>query len=279
MPHHVHISLYIRKPLERLAVALESAIDPPIPVCQNRLQFSMDRQVYLTKAEKSERFYDYWICGGAIVSKLHIITSAACVQDVEYMYAVSGYKKYVPNDLMDNDSCCKHTKKKVVYTCVPKAYEFDYAKIEKWAYIDIAVVKVESEFNFDGEKFKYCTYKPKAIEINFDPKYQEPNRDSIVFGWGHAEKWRKNDHGGSLVTWVGTREVLIGVASVFRVTSDSNCAGPYLYTSTQCNGIFLDCMINANEVKSRKAICDKPPIEKGFDTIERHISWKNHPDG
>ncbi|RVE48226.1 hypothetical protein evm_007083 [Chilo suppressalis] len=354
--------------------------------------------VYLTKSSKSEKYYDFWICGGAIVSKVHIITSAACVEDVEFMYAVAGYKKYVPNHRIDEDQCTKEMKKKL-FTLVPKLYELDYARIEKWAYIDIAVVKVESEFDFNDSRYtKLCSYKPRTIQINYDPKYQEPNTDSIVFGWGHEEKWRRpedandynqenlryaptlihnkreckesftnipqlmsvidkymictldkgnlneegkliktptladgctpnmklmangeiaceedeifisdetrrsgksdnilarilktqqsrrqgicqNDHGGPLVTWVGAQEVLIGVASVFRVTGDSRCAGPYLYTSTQCNGIFLDCILNSSGDKTRRAICKKPPIERGFHTIEKHISWRNHPDG
>ena len=53
----------------------------------------------------------------------------------------------------------------------------------------------------------------------------------------------QNDHGGPLVTWVGAHEVLIGVASVFKVSEDFKCIGPFLYTSTQCNGAFLDCIL------------------------------------
>jgi hypothetical protein len=48
------------------------------------------------------------------------------------------------------------------------------------------------------------------------------------------------------VAWSGKREILIGVASVFRVTPENTCTGPYLYTSTQCNGVFLDCIINTD---------------------------------
>ncbi|CAG9794809.1 unnamed protein product [Diatraea saccharalis] len=87
----------------------------------------------------------------------------------------------------------------------------------------------------------------------------------------------QNDHGGPLVRWIGSKEMLIGVASVFGVTKDNKCTGPYLFTSTQCNSLFLDCVINEN--KTRRTICDKPPIERGFDKIEKHISWMNHPDG
>lgn len=56
----------------------------------------------------------------------------------------------------------------------------------------------------------------------------------------------QNDHGGPLITWVGGREILIGVASVFMLRDDS-CVGPYLYTSTNCNGLFLGCILRSRE--------------------------------
>ncbi|KAL4708526.1 hypothetical protein ACJJTC_014134 [Scirpophaga incertulas] len=311
----------------------------------------------------SPRLYDYWLCGGAIVTPWYIVTSAACVEDVEYMYAIAGYLKYVPTNLIDSDSCTKAVKKKIVYTCVPRLYELDYAKIEKWSFIDIAVVKVESAYNFDDDIYtSACSYQPRAININYDPLYQQPNTDAMVFGWGHLDVWRnpddkqdynqeymryagtrltdkneckqyftnistlmenvidkymlcsieagnineygeqiiklrpnadgcspimrllrqgeiENDHGGPLVTWIGSHEVLIGVASVFRVTQDSKCAGPFLYTSTQCNGIFLDCIINGENNEARRALCNKPPKELGFYKVKKYISWKEHPAG
>ncbi|XP_037876668.1 uncharacterized protein LOC105841781 [Bombyx mori] len=296
-------------------------------------------------------------------------------------------------------------KKKVILTCVPKSYELDYLKIIKWSWIDIAIVKVESEYDFNDEKYtQLCSYKPAIIDVNYARKYQEPGTDALVLGWGHKEKWRKpedvsnynqdtlnyapimlqnkekcteaykdiermnilidnymicadgkgninakgeqilkgkpeadgcatnpenlkgilddscekpfqnkdpsivllnarknnsddnisqldtrrnddgatgicqNDHGGPLVTWVGTHEVLIGVASVFRVDSNSQCTGPYLFTSTECNGAFIGCILNQT-VARRTGVCDQSPIERGFDIIEKSISWKGHPEG
>ena len=72
----------------------------------------------------------------------------------------------------------------------------------------------------------------------------------------------QNDHGGPLVTWVGSKEVLIGVASVFIVSDDLKCMGPYLYTSTQCNGAFLDCILSNS---------DLPDVKKRWDVINCYI--------
>lgn len=76
-------------------------------------------QVYLVKAPVSDKIYDAWVCGGALVSTLFIVTSAACVDDVEFMYAIAGYKKYVKDIDIERDSCTRTKKKKVVYTCIP----------------------------------------------------------------------------------------------------------------------------------------------------------------
>lgn len=59
----------------------------------------------------------------------------------------------------------------------------------------------------------------------------------------------QNDHGGPLVTWVGTTEVLIGIASVFKIDEEYNCIGPYLHTSTQSNAAFIDCVLNEGSSK------------------------------
>ncbi|KAJ8709671.1 hypothetical protein PYW08_009675 [Mythimna loreyi] len=366
---------------------------------------------YIVKAPISEKKYDAWVCGGAIVSSLYIITSAACVDDVEYMYAIAGYKKYVRDEDIENDECTKSKKKKIVYTCIPLKYELQYDKLDKWAYIDIALVKVESPYDFEDQSYKtVCSYIPTTIPVNYDQRFQEGGLDGLVLGWGHTDLWRKpddnrnynqemlryapikimdkenckmhynmftgmatvidkymictlgkgdldengqmdskvasasvklngcqnglrffsdnnvscdddatrrdilrtnltlneamlesknkkiflqtndsrksgicqNDHGGPLVTWVGASEVLIGVASVFKVSDDSKCMGPYLFTSTQCNGAFIDCILSDPAIRiggKRRTLCDSPPIQRGYDIVEKNISWRNHPAG
>ncbi|KPJ20453.1 hypothetical protein RR48_02390 [Papilio machaon] len=305
--------------------------------------------VYFVKSDKSSVQYTDWVCAGALVSKLYIITAAACLEDVQYLYAVAGYTVLVEYENIDKDLCTKLYKRKVIYTCVPKAYEFDYANVEKWSAIDIGVAKVDSEFDFDKGD---CSFRPQPIDINYDPKYQAAGVDAIVLGWGHKLIWKQpgdetrmvqknldyapvsiinknkckdgykefpdllavidkymicthgkgnldiggniiatikpdaegctnyeNDHGGPLVTWIGGKEYLIGVASVFRVNNESKCEGPYLFTSTQCNGAFLNCVLNANDTRRADSICDLPARKRGFDMIHRYMSWAYQPYG
>lgn len=71
-------------------------------------------------------------------------------------------------------------------------YEIRYERLDKWALIDIGVVKVESPYDFTDESYKTtCSYIPAVIPVSYEAKYQEAGTDAIVFGWGHLFKWRK----------------------------------------------------------------------------------------
>ncbi|XP_050357633.1 uncharacterized protein LOC126778203 isoform X2 [Nymphalis io] len=400
-------------------------------VCERRImngqQLTAQKgyMVYLTREKSSPRNYDSWLCGGAIVSSWYILTSAACVEDVQNMYAVAGYDKYVKESDLDTNPCTKHMKRRIVYTCLPEAYGLVFDKLEQWSKLDIALVKVDQKYKFkDRSYIQYCAYLPNKINVNFDIKYEEAGRKAIMLGWGHSLKWREiddktdynqntlryasttifskhdckqyfdkpdlsdlidnfmictykpgniddkgqvkrnrrklnlnetfgtsdvrdgcglpkigmvgvlwgrlssssgwqkaennnnnlkgavekigtnvsqchdekpsslrmfnvtrrqgicqNDHGGPLVSWVEGAEYVIGVASVFRINSKSECMGPNLFTSTARNKIFIDCVLNEKNILRRNSICDKPASEKGFNMIERNVSWIDHLDG
>ncbi|XP_063389664.1 uncharacterized protein LOC134675383 [Cydia fagiglandana] len=341
--------------------------------------------VYFIKANSSIQ-YDTWLCGGAIVSPWYIITSAACVEDVKFMYAIAGYSQYVRYDDLHTDPCTSHTRRRIVFKCLPMDYRFDYPRVERWANIDLALVKVEKPYDFNDNSYinHQCTYIPNQIDINYDINLQVAGTNAIVFGWGHDQKWREtndtgdynqgnlqygsvkladkqdcmnqfdnqmlkdiiekymicsidrgnlddageiigiedepadyykrdcgpgalrmgrkcvplrqlmlrtrrrgicqNDHGGPIITWRGPKEVLIGISSVFRVEDGTqNCIGPFLYTSTHCNGEFIHCLMataqdgNMDQEATRR--CDALAKQSGYNIIRRTISWIGHPDG
>lgn len=73
----------------------------------------------------------------------------------------------------------------------------------------------------------------------------------------------QNDHGGPLIGWIGKREVVIGIASVFKIDEENRCIGPYLYTSTVCNSAFIHCTLNEEP--------PKVPIPKNNNTNDRYV--------
>ncbi|XP_064074795.1 uncharacterized protein LOC135194101 [Vanessa tameamea] len=287
------------------------------------------------------------------------------------MYAISGYNKYVKDSEIDTNTCTKHMKKRIVYTCLPEAYGLVYDQLEEWSKLDIALVKVDQKYKFkDRSYIQYCAYMPTKINVNFDIKFEEAGRKAIMLGWGHVIKWREiedktdynqntlryasttifskkecknyfdkpnltdlidnfmictyepgdlddkgqvkryrrkhiinlndttetakrtvetdetkvfqgqdnitsssmmfnatrrqgicqNDHGGPLISWVEGAEYIIGVASVFRVNSKSECIGPYLFTSTARNRIFIDCVLNEKNPAQNEKVQKRPQI-------------------
>ncbi|KOB56946.1 Uncharacterized protein OBRU01_23846, partial [Operophtera brumata] len=107
----------------------------------NRLAVEEQIEVYFIKADVSERAYKGWTCGGSIVSPEYILTSAACVEDVKFMYAIAGYKKFVEYEKIDLNNCTKQT-----------AFDFKDA-----SYLE-----------------HQCSYIPAVIQINYEQRYQDP---------------------------------------------------------------------------------------------------------
>lgn len=52
-----------------------------------------------------------------------IVTSAACVEDVQFMYAIAGYHKYLKPGSKGfyADECIDKSKKKIVDICIPSS--------------------------------------------------------------------------------------------------------------------------------------------------------------
>lgn len=80
-------------------------------------------QVYLQLTKESAKAHKYrgWLCGGVIVDAYYVLTSAACVEDADRFYIVSGTTKFVDSfDYKTDDCVCKH-RRKVVWKCIPKS--------------------------------------------------------------------------------------------------------------------------------------------------------------
>ncbi|KAH9636505.1 hypothetical protein HF086_017671 [Spodoptera exigua] len=89
------------------------------------------------------------------------------------------------------------------------SYQLKYGELDYWSLIDIALVRVETPFDFNDATYEQlCSYKPTPIAINYEEKYQEPGTDALVLGWGHIDKWRKNkdkkDHNQELLRYAPT---------------------------------------------------------------------------
>ena len=109
------------------------------PVTDNR-----PYMVYLKLPRNNAKSTSYrkWLCGGVIIHDEYVLTSAACIEDVEHFYVVSGTYKYADEDDRYNNPCIKNGGKKAIWKCVPKNYVFDGHENDniRWMNNDIAVV-------------------------------------------------------------------------------------------------------------------------------------------
>ncbi|KPJ05209.1 hypothetical protein RR46_04046 [Papilio xuthus] len=155
--------------------------------------------------------------------------------------------------------------------------------------IDKYMICTHGKGNLDSGGNIIATIKPDAegctnsendnCRRNMEKMNESLSINTTNIDWIRRQGICQNDHGGPLVTWIGGKEYLIGVASVFRVNNESKCEGPYLFTSTQCNGAFLHCVLNANDTRRANSICDQPPRKRGFEMIHKYISWAHQPHG
>ncbi|XP_061723318.1 uncharacterized protein LOC133529588 [Cydia pomonella] len=145
----------------------------------------------LPKSNQKQQAYRTWLCGGVIVHEEYILTSAACIEDAEHFYVVSGTYKYSMEDDKYNSQCIKNGAKKAIWKCVPKNYVFDGHENDniRWMNNDIAVVKVEDGFDFD-RRVRGCDFIPKPVSYNNQSATLE-NAGNIAYiaGWGSTSKY------------------------------------------------------------------------------------------
>nr|XP_021191504.2 uncharacterized protein LOC110377127 [Helicoverpa armigera] len=149
--------------------------------------------VYLQLTKESAKAHKYrgWLCGGVIVDPYYVLTSAACVEDADRFYIVSGTTKFVDSFDYKNDECvCKH-RRKVVWKCIPKNYKFDFQDSIKWSSNDIAIVKVDKAFKF-GVQEKGCEFGTDLIMYNnISREMEKPGTKGWIAGWGSGNNFRE----------------------------------------------------------------------------------------
>lgn len=148
--------------------------------------------VYLRAAQgvESKITESDWLCSGVIIHERYILTSAACIEDVKNFYVVSGLNKWYPFS-EKTDECINNGAKKAVWKCVPKEYFFDGDEFDniRWMVGDIAVVKVEDNFNFQ-RKIRGCDYIPKKVFYNNQSiDLEKGGTVGSLAGWGTVDRF------------------------------------------------------------------------------------------
>ncbi|KAG6449867.1 uncharacterized protein LOC115443361 [Manduca sexta] len=147
----------------------------------------------LPRSNKKQPNYRTWLCGGVIIHEEYILTSAACIEDAEHFYIVSGTYKYADDDDRYNNPCIKNGAKKAIWKCVPKNYVFDGHENDniRWMNNDIAVVKVEEGFDFT-RRIRGCDFIPKPICYNNQSQTLEnPGTVGTIAGWGSTSRYNE----------------------------------------------------------------------------------------
>ncbi|XP_075986581.1 uncharacterized protein LOC142983539 [Anticarsia gemmatalis] len=151
--------------------------------------------VYLKLPSNNPKYKDYrqWLCGGVIIHDEYILTSAACIEDARHFYIVSG--TYIHDEEGDryNNPCIKNGAKKAVWKCIPRNYVFDGHENDniRWMNNDIAIVKVEDEFDFT-RRVRGCDFIPRPICYNNQSsKLEEPDNTGYIAGWGSTSRYNE----------------------------------------------------------------------------------------
>ncbi|RVE48232.1 hypothetical protein evm_007089 [Chilo suppressalis] len=154
--------------------------------------------VYLRLPRNNPKYKDYrsWLCGGVIVHEEYILTSAACIEDAKHFYVVSGTYRYNAEDDHYSNPCIKNGAKKAIWKCIPRNYIFDGHENDniRWMNNDIAVVKIEDEFDFT-RRVRGCDFVPKPICYNNQTeKLENPGTIASIAGWGSTERYNEDNN-------------------------------------------------------------------------------------
>nr|XP_021204150.2 uncharacterized protein LOC101743340 [Bombyx mori] len=211
--------------------------------------------VYLQLTKESAKAHKYrgWLCGGVIVDQYYVLTSAACVEDADRFYIVSGTTKYVDSfDYKKNDCVCKN-RRRVVWKCIPKNYKFDFQDSIKWSSNDIAIVKVDKPFKF-GVMEKGCEFATDLICYNnISRELEKAGTKGWIAGWGSMNTFREGVYRRQDVH-IPENSKCLQEAKVCIMDNES-CAKKW---AQKFRNIITQYMICTKDVMKRLSeICDK----------------------
>ncbi|CAB3227610.1 unnamed protein product [Arctia plantaginis] len=212
--------------------------------------------VYLQLTKESAKAHKYrgWLCGGVVVDPHYVLTSAACVEDADRFYIVSGTTKFVDSFDYKNDECvCKH-RRRVVWKCIPKNYKFDFQDSIKWSSNDIAIVKVDKAFKFgvteSGCEFGVCP----IIYNNISRELEKPGTKGWIAGWGSGNNFREGVYRRQKEVHIPKNAKCLQEAKVC-IMDNEQCAKKW---AQRFREIITQYMICTKDVMKRLSeVCDK----------------------
>ncbi|XP_063369358.1 uncharacterized protein LOC134657724 [Cydia amplana] len=212
--------------------------------------------VYLQLTKESAKAHKYrgWLCGGVIVERYYVLTSAACVEDAEHFYIVSGTTKFVDSFDYKSDKCVCNNRRKVVWKCIPKNYKFDFQDSIKWSSNDIAIVKVNKPFKF-GVIEKGCDFAADMVCYNnISRDLEKPGTKGWIAGWGSGSNFREGVYRRQKSVHVPENAKCLQEARVC-IMDNEHCAKKW---SQRFRSIIQQYMICTKDIMKRLSeICDK----------------------